>query len=63
MKKKKAKFAPSTPKERIGFLRNAIKQLTEYHGAPCMCILCEALQFDFMAANGEINLKTGERKQ
>ena len=62
--KKKAKktFVVSTLEDRIEFLRKAIRSATERDGSPCMCLLCEALLFDAMAANGEINLKTGERK-
>lgn len=61
-KKSKKVFTPSTLEDRIEFLRSAIRSATERDGVPCMCILCEALQFDYMAKMGEINLKTGERK-
>lgn len=61
MKKKKAKFVPNTLEERIEFLRNAIRQATPDHGAPCGCVLCEALIFDYMAKCNEINIKTGQR--
>lgn len=60
--KKKIKFVKSTDLERIEFLKNAIRQATERDGVPCCCVLCEALQFDYMAMMGEINLKTGQRK-
>lgn len=62
--KKKAKkvFVPSTLEDRIWFLRESILKEVVSHGVPCMCILCEALSFDYIAAKGEINLKTGERK-
>jgi hypothetical protein len=60
---KKKSFIKSTDKERIEFLRTAIRQATERDGVPCMCILCEALQFDYMAMKGEINLKTGKRNE
>jgi len=60
--KKKAKFIPSTFEDRIEFLRKAIREVTISHGSPCCCRLCEALQFDYMAKMGEINLNTGERK-
>lgn len=60
---KKKSFVQSTLNDRIEFLRNAIRQTTPDHGAPCGCILCEALQFDSMAARGEINLKTGDRRE
>lgn len=59
---KKKAFEPSTLQDRIDFLRSAIRQATERDGVPCMCTLCEALQFDWMAAEGKINLKTGQRK-
>jgi hypothetical protein len=62
VKKTKKRFVKNTLKERIQFLRKAILESVPDHGAPCMCRLCEALIFDYMAAQGEINLKTGERK-
>lgn len=61
VKHNKTKIKKATEKERIKFLREAILSSTESHGAPCGCMLCEALLFDYMASNGEINLKTGER--
>lgn len=60
-KKSRKKFIPSTLEDRIEFLREAMRAVTESHGAPCMCRLCEALVFETMAKDGEINLKTGER--
>jgi hypothetical protein len=64
MKSKKAKktFTPSTLEDRIEFLRKSILSTIQSHGAPCLCILCESLQFDYLAMEGKINLKTGERK-
>ena len=55
-------FKKNTKTERIDFLHNAIRQATEAHGTPCCCVLCESMQFDYMAMVGEINLKTGQRK-
>ena len=60
---KKKPFVKSTDLERIEFLRDAIRQATPDHGTPCMCVLCESLQFDYMAMKGEINLKTGQRNE
>lgn len=60
--KKNKKFKPSTLQDRIDFLREAIREATPDHGAPCGCHLCEALIFDCMAKDGEVNIKTGERK-
>lgn len=62
MKKTKKKFIKSTPLERLEFLRMQMRSVTANHGVPCMCTLCEALQFDSMARMGKINLRTGERK-
>ena len=59
---KKKKFVPSTLEERHEYLRETIRQATPDHGSPCGCILCESLIFDAIAAEGKINLKTGERK-
>lgn len=61
-KKSRKKFTPSTLEDRIEFLRASIRNAIGNHGIPCCCILCEALQFDWMAKWGKINLKTGERK-
>ena len=55
-------FVPSTLQDRIDFLKQTIREATRDHGVPCMCLCCEALQFDWMAAEGKINLKTGQRK-
>jgi hypothetical protein len=60
--KSKVKWISSTKDERIAFLRSAILSVCEPHGAPCGCCLCEALIFDYMALKGEINLKTGKRR-
>lgn len=57
----KKKFKRSTIQDRIDMLRQAIREVTASHGVPCMCTLCESLQFDSMAANNLINLKTGQR--
>jgi len=59
----KKTFKKSTDKDRIEFLRHAIRQATTDHGAPCGCMLCEALIFDCLAWEGKINLKTGERRE
>lgn len=61
--KKNKKFKPSTLQDRIDFLREAIREATPDHGAPCGCHLCEALIFDYDASLGLINLKTGERNE
>jgi hypothetical protein len=61
-KSRKKAFTPSTLEDRIWFLRESIRQAVPDHGAPCCCILCEALIFDYLAMKGEINLRTGERK-
>ncbi len=58
---KKKKFKTSTLQDRIDVLRQVIREATVSHGVPCMCTLCEALQFDYMAKLGKINIKTGER--
>ena len=58
----KKTFKPSTMQDRIDILRQTIREVTASHGVPCMCTLCEALQFDSMAGDGLINLKTGQRK-
>jgi hypothetical protein len=55
------KFKVNTPLERIEFLRSAIRECIEAHGVPCTCRLCEALLFDAMSADGQINLVTGQR--
>lgn len=59
---KKKKFTPSTLQDRIDVLRQVIRGVIDSHGAPCGCVLCETLLFDSMAADGEINIITGERK-
>jgi hypothetical protein len=59
----KKTFKKSTDKDRIEFLRHAIRQATPDHGTPCGCILCEALIFDYEATLGNINLLTGQRRQ
>ena len=61
-KKSRKKFVPNTIEERIDILKRALRELTASHGSPCMCVYCEVLIFDAMAAKGEINLITGERK-
>lgn len=58
----KPKFVASTLEDRIEYLREAIRSATPNHGAPCGCVLCEALIFDYEAKLGNINIKTGERK-
>lgn len=51
-------FKKATPLQRIKFLRKMLWVESETHGSPCMCIICEALIFDAMFANGERDIKS-----
>lgn len=52
----KKKELPDTDLVRLEFLRTMIRKETESHGAPCGCLLCEALIFVGMSKAGEYSL-------
>lgn len=47
----------ATCKERVQMMRYILRQESINHGAPCMCVVCEALIFDSLYAEGERDIR------